>query len=134
MGTSLKLSDDLVNEARHEAAAADRSLTSQIEHWAQLGRRVESALRHEDVLALKRGDEDPLAPPTRRALLAALRRIASAGGRMELGAKLKERRTVYQDAGDGRIEQIEPDGTRAVGRFVDRRFVRDAAERSARRR
>lgn len=132
MGTSLKLSDDLVKEARQEAEASDRSLTSQIEHWARLGRSVESALRHEEILALKR--EEPLAPPTRRALLAALRTIASDRVRTELSATLKQERTVYQDAGDGRVERIERDGTRAVGRLVNRRFLPDEPERATRRR
>src|SRR5439155_24241515 len=120
MGTSLKLSNDLVDEARHEAEAADLSLTSQIEHWARLGRSVESALRHEDVLALKRTAEGRLAPRTRRALLAVLRRIASDGAPTDLSATLRKGRTVYQDAGNGRVERIERDGTRTVGRFVNR--------------
>src|SRR4051794_37747518 len=134
MGTSLKLSDDLVDEARQEAEAADRSLTSQIEHWARLGRSVETALRHEDVLALKRTGEGRLAPPTRRALLAALRRIASDGVHTDLSSALKEGRTVYQDAGNGRVERIERDGTRTAGRFVNRRFIADEPERAPRRR
>src|SRR5437763_5920977 len=134
MGTSLKLSDDIVNEARHEAEAADRSLTSQIEHWARLGRRVESVLRHDDVLALKRAGEGRLTPPARRALLAALRRIASDGVRTDLSSTLKEGRTVYQDAGNGRVERIERDGTRTAGRFVNRRFIADEPERAAGRR
>ena len=134
MGTSLKLSDDLVNEARHEAEAADRSLTSQIEHWARVGRSVESALRHEDVLTLKRTAEGRLAPPTRRALLAVLRRIASGVVRGDLSAALKEGRTVYQDAGNGRVERIERDGTRTVGRFVNRHFMADEPKAAAGRR
>ena len=133
MGTSLKLSDDLVDEARHEAEAADRSLTSQIEHWARLGRSVESALRHEDVLALKRTAE-VLAPRTRRALLTVLRRIASDGVRTDLSATLREGRTVYQDAGNGRVERIERDGTRTGGRFVNRHFMADEPKPAAGRR
>lgn len=129
MGTSLKLSDDLVREAREEAEATDRSLTSQIEHWARLGRTVESALRHEDVVALKRTSEVPLAPPTRRALLAAVRRIASEPVKNDLSAALKNGRTVYQDAGDGRIERLERDGTRTTGRFVNRQFIADEPTR-----
>jgi len=134
MSTSLKLSDDLVKDARHEADVADRSLTSQIEHWARIGRIVEKHLRHEDVLALKSAGDRVLAPPTRRALLAALQRIAVGDNLPELAARLKERRTVYQDAGDGRVERIQSDGTRTVGRFVDRRFIPDESERAARRR
>lgn len=123
-----------MKEARQEAEAADRSLTSQIEHWARLGRKVESVLRHEEVLALKRSSGGPLAPPTRRALLAALRRIAGEGIRPDLGASLKQGRTVYQDAGDDRIERIERDGRRTIGRFVGRSFVPDEPRRARRRR
>lgn len=132
MGTSLKLSDDLVDEARQEAQAADRSLTSQIEHWARLGRSVETALRHQDVLALKRTGGGPLTPPTRRALLAAVRRVASERN-TDLSARLKKGRTVYQDAGEGRVERIEHDGTRTVGRIAGRRFIPDESERARRR-
>ena len=133
MGTSLKLSDELVNEARHEAEAADRSLTSQIEHWARLGRSVENVLRHEDILDLKRGRKG-VAPPTRRDLLATLRKIASESSRKNLSARLKEGRAVYQDAGAGRVERIESDGTRTIGRFIERVFLPEDLKRATRRR
>ena len=130
----VKLSDDLVKDARQEAEAADRSLTSQIEHWARLGRKVERVLQHEEVLELKRADETPSAPPTRRAILSALRQIASEPSRAALAATLRNARTVYQDAGDSRVERIERDGTRTIGRFVNRRFTADVPERASRRR
>jgi len=57
MGMPVKLSEDLVNEARQEAKASNRSITAQIEHWAKIGSSVESAMRHDDVLALKRGGD-----------------------------------------------------------------------------
>lgn len=130
----VKLSDDLVKDARQEAKGTDRSLTSQIEHWARLGRKVERILKHEEVLDLKRGGDAPSAPPTRRGTLAALRRIASEASRDELAAKLRDGRTVYQDAGGGRVERIERDGTRTIGRLVNRRFTADEPERARRRR
>jgi ParD-like antitoxin of type II bacterial toxin-antitoxin system len=134
MGMAVKLSDDLVKEARQEAEVTDRSLTSQIEHWARLGRKVERVLQHEEILNLKRAGETPLTPPTRRAVMSALRRVASEGSRPELAATLREGRTVYQDAGDGRVERIERDGTRTVGRFVNRRFTADEPKPATRRR
>ena len=133
MGMPVKLSDDLVSDARQEAEATDRSLTAQIEHWARLGRNVEHVLRHEEILNLKRAG-DAQAPPTPRAVLAAVRRVASDGARTELAATLRKGRTVYQDAGDGRVERIEPDGTRTLGRFVNRRFAADEPQRTTRRR
>lgn len=133
MGMPVKLSDDLIKDARHEAEVTDRSLTSQIEHWARLGRKVERVLQHDDVLRLKRAGETH-APPTRRAILSALRRIASELPRTELAATLRSARTVYQDAGDSRVERIERDGTRTIGRIVNRRFIADEPKRAARRR
>ena len=129
----VKLSDDLVKDARQEADLTDRSLTSQIEHWARLGRKVERVLQHEDVLNLKRAGDSPDAPPTPRAILTLLRQIASGAPRTELAGMLRQNRTVYQDAGESRVERIERDGSRTVGRFVNRRFVADEPKRTARR-
>lgn len=134
MGMPVKLSDDLVKDARQEAEATDRSLTSQIEHWARLGRKVERVLQHADVLNLKRAGDAPSSQPTRRAILTLLRQIASGVPRTELTATLRQNRAVYQDAGESRIERIERDGTRTIGRFVNRRFVADEPKRAARRR
>lgn len=136
MGMPVKLSDDLVEQAREEAKVADRSITSQIEHWARLGRTVESLLRHEDVSALKRaaGDSEAALPPaSRKAVVAALRQIASDESRPDLASRLMDGRTVYQDDRAGRVERIDRDGSRSVGRFVDRRFVPDEPHRDPRR-
>lgn len=40
---TVKLNSRLVDEARREAALLHRSLSGQIEHWAQLGRALENA-------------------------------------------------------------------------------------------
>jgi hypothetical protein len=134
MGMPVKLSEDLVKDARQEAEATDRSLTAQIEHWVRLGRNVEHVLRHDEVLSLKRLGDAVRPLPTPRAVLAALRRIASDDARTELAATLREGRAVYQDAGDGRIERIDRDGTRTIGRLVGRRFTADESQRATRRR
>ncbi len=39
---SIKLPPDLVDDARREAAVLHRSIGGQVEHWARLGRAVES--------------------------------------------------------------------------------------------
>lgn len=129
MGMPVKLSDALVKLARMEAEAADRSITAQIEHWAKLGRSVETALRHEDALALKHagGDLHRAFPgaSTREAIHAVLHRIATTADRSDLARTLMQGRVVYQSDpdGSGAIMRIEPDGTRTVGRIEKRRFV-----------
>jgi hypothetical protein len=130
MGMPVKLSDDLVQSARLEAAATDRSITAQIEHWAKLGRAVETALRHADVLALKRSNGDLLKsfsdPSERETVHALLERIATTTDRSAVLEKLRARgKPVY--ATDPRypsmIVRIDPDGGRIPGHFVDRHFV-----------
>ena len=119
MGMPVKLSDELVRQAREEAKSADRSITAQIEHWAKLGRSVERALRHEEVSALKQagGDLDQAFPKkaTRTSVLARLRDIAR-GHEFTVPAD----RVMYQSGVDGAIERIEPGRRRITGRFVNR--------------
>jgi len=131
MGMSLKISDELLKDAREEAKATDRSITSQIEHWARLGRRVERGLRHEEVVNLKR--PAPEDNPVVQSILAKLERVIT-GDHSDLAKKLLESGPVYQGAGGGRVERILPDGTRSIGHFVDKRFVPDEPKPKTRRR
>lgn len=43
MATSVKISDNFANIAREEAQLQHRSLAGQVEHWAALGRYLESS-------------------------------------------------------------------------------------------
>ena len=54
MSQPVKLSDDLVREARLISRIAERSIAGQIEYWAQLGRAVEPLLEGAKALALRR--------------------------------------------------------------------------------
>ena len=73
----MKLSEHLVLDARLTGEVAERSIAGQIEFWASLGRAVESVLRTDRALALKkRGDVAPLS--------ACLRAVNSRAGRARL--------------------------------------------------
>ena len=136
MGMPVKLSDELVQSARDESASTDRSITGQIEHWAKIGRSVETVLRHQDVQALKGAPaKTTLRGPMRQAVQAVLQRVAAEEDRGALARRLKRGRVVYQSdpAGSGLTERIQTDGTRTLGRLVNRRFVpARPAERPAR--
>lgn len=130
MGMPVKLSDDLVISARVEAEATERSITAQIEHWAKLGRAVEAALKHVDILALKRSGGDLAKAFPRQskqaAVQALLERVASTTDRSGMVEKLRARgKPVYgtDPRFPGMVVRIEPDGTRTPGRFENRRFV-----------
>ena len=78
MGMPVKLSDELVESAREEAANTDRSITGQIEHWAKIGRSVETVLKHQEVQTLKRSPLSArLTSGARHAIQAALERVVA---------------------------------------------------------
>jgi hypothetical protein len=136
MGMPVKLSDELVASARKEAASADRSITGQIEHWARIGRSVETVLRYQDVQPLKGSPADAtLTVPARRAVQAVLERLVTERDRGALASRLKAGRVVYQSdpAGSGLTERVSPDGTRTLGRLANRHFVPAPVTRSRRR-
>ncbi len=41
-GSGVRLSSATMDEARKEAVLMDRSISSQVEHWARIGRAIES--------------------------------------------------------------------------------------------
>ena len=77
MGQPVKLSDELVLDARLTGEVSQRSIASQVEFWARLGRTAEALMRGREALALKRsGNAQPLS--------AALTAIDGAKGRARL--------------------------------------------------
>jgi hypothetical protein len=119
MSQPVKLSDDLVLDARLTGEASERSIAGQVEHWARLGRAVEAVLRTGEVIALKRrGDVRPLS--------AALTAPETPEGQARLRVHLDERPYPHFEVSPdhpGLLVKIDADGTRTVGRFVQRVFT-----------
>jgi hypothetical protein len=126
----VKLSDALVDVARAAAEDADRSLASQIEHWARLGRSVEGVLTAAVAGRVKRAGkklerEFPDAD-TREQLLQTLRLAMSASGHPHLSEALAQKHSTRygtDPALPGCIVRVDAQGRRTIGRFVNRRFV-----------
>ena len=118
MSQPVKLSDDLVLDARLTAELAERSIAGQIEFWAQLGRAMEPLLQGDQALALRRaGAAMPLSE--------CLDSVDSPAGRRRVAEYLDVRPFPHYEpaAGSpGLLVRIEADGTRTVGRFVNREF------------
>ncbi len=128
MEVPVKISDELVEAAREVAELANRSMTKQIEHWAQLGRAVEHLAPMPDLMALKAGRD---AGKTAEAQ-AALRRLATGLADTEdRAAALKVIRSPGKPTFGAvhgradRVRQVWPDGREVVGRIVDQKFVAD---------
>jgi hypothetical protein len=118
MGQPVKLSDALILDARLVGKAAERSIAGQIEFWARVGKAVEPLIRGDRALRLKeKGDAVPLSR-----LLAT---VDARAGRQRLEAHLAARPFPHFEPAPGRpglLVRIEADGTRRVGRFVNRKF------------
>jgi hypothetical protein len=117
MGQPVKLSESLVLDARLTGEVAERSIAGQIEFWAGLGRAVESVLRADTALALKkRGATMPLS--------ACLRSVNTRAGQTRLARVLAARPYPHFEpaAVPGLVVKVDKDGTRTIGRFVHREF------------
>ncbi len=118
MGQPVKLSDELVLDARLAGEAGERSIAGQIEHWAKIGRAVETHLRAAEVIRLKRrGDARPLSK--------LLSSVGGAAGRKRLAAYLGTRPFPQFEPAPGKrglVVKIDQAGKRTVGRFVNREF------------
>ena len=120
MGQPVKLSDALVKDARFCASLTERSIAGQIEFWAGLGKAIEGTMRTEEVLALKKsGSVRPLSD--------CLREVETPTGKARLKEYLGQTPFPHYEPGphgdDERLIRIDADGTRTLGRFVDRQFV-----------
>lgn len=118
MSQPVKLSTGLVLDARLIAEESERSIASQIEFWAQIGRAIEPLLRGDRVLALKRaGSVKPLAE--------LITTVEGAPGRRRLERYLASRPFPhYEPCGDdpALLVRVDEDGSRTRGRFVNRVF------------
>jgi len=117
MSQPVKLSDNLVLDARITSKIADRSIAGQIEHWARLGRAIEPFIRGDRALALKKASAD-------KSLSECLGNINTEQGRKKLDEYLASEPFPHYEPTDesGLFIQIQEDGTRTVGRFVNREF------------
>ena len=117
MSQPVKLSDNLVLDARLTGEVAERSIAGQIEFWAKLGRAVEPLLQGVQAMALGRaGAAKPLS--------ACLDTVDSPAGRRRVMEHLQSRPYPHYEPADtpGLLIRISTDGKRTLGRFVNRQF------------
>lgn len=118
MSQPVKLSDALVLDARLAGEILQRSIAGQVEFWARLGRAIEPLLDGAQALALCRAG-------AARPLSACLETVDSPEGRHRVATFLQTQPYPHYEAATGHpglLVRIEADGTRTVGRFVNREF------------
>lgn len=118
MSQPVKISDELLLDARLTAEIAERSIAGQIEFWAQLGRAIEPLLEGSRALALRRaGATVPLSE--------VLASVDTPAGRERVADYVETRPFPHYEAAPdspGLLVRVLKDGTRTIGRFVNREF------------
>jgi ParD-like antitoxin of type II bacterial toxin-antitoxin system len=99
MSHPVKISDELILDARLTAQIAERSIAGQIEFWAQLGRAIEPLLEGSRALALRQ----PGAAIPRSEQLAS---VDSAAGRQRVTCSSGFGRRVGTDSADELVHQV----------------------------
>lgn len=119
MSQPVKLSDELVLDARTVGAVAQRSIAGQVEFWARLGRSIEPVLRGDRALALQQSGSI-------RPLSEIIDSVDTGVGRERVRTYVDSRPFPHFEACPeeaGLLVKIEEDGSRTRGRFVNRVFV-----------
>jgi hypothetical protein len=122
MGQPVKLSDELVLDARLTGEVFQRSIAGQVEFWARLGRSFEDLLDGRNVRTLARTN-------SARPLSELIDTMESADGQERLAEYLESTPFPHFEQlpeDETMLIRTEANGQRSVGRFVSRQFVVDA--------
>jgi hypothetical protein len=118
MGQPVKLSDELVNEARIAGATMQRSIAGQVEFWASLGKAMEAIMNGDGIHRIRKMN-------TARSLSESLETVNQPLGRARLRAYLESRPfpRFIADPTEARVFiRQDADGTQTRGRVVGRMF------------
>jgi DNA-binding CsgD family transcriptional regulator len=124
MPLPVKLSDALVLDARLAAEVEQRSIAGQVEYWAKLGRIVDALIDGRTRGAVFQGKAT-------RPLSELVAGIETSEGRARLKAHLESESFPHFEPHPTRrgvLARIEADGSRSIGRFVNREFVAEAGD------
>ena len=119
MSQPVKISDELIGDARRIAEIAERSIAGQIEFWAQLGRAIEPLLEGSRALALRQAGS---AVPLSECLASIDSRPKGAGGSRNTLIRDHFPITILSPTRPACWLEWTPMGRAPLGRFVGREF------------
>jgi hypothetical protein len=129
MGQPVKLSDELILEARIAAAAMQRSIAGQVEFWARVGSTLEKVTSRHQTERLQQKAALPLSE-----IVATINRPAGRARLKEyLDSRPFPRFSPHPKLARTFIRE-DADGTRTIGRFQQSEFIasRSSSRRPAR--
>ena len=124
----IRLDQSLMDAAAATAHIAHRSTAEQIEFWADIGKTLDRTIGAAHLLALKTGSARIKIEPVTTGYIDPDNLLAALDANRDNGA-LTSRVTTSQvryqasQAHPGRLEQIQANGDRVIGRFVAGVFI-----------
>lgn len=123
-----RISDEIAAYAEVSAAIERRSVPKQIDHWADLGRRVEGMIDHSSLMAILQGlatvevKPAPSKPVDALYIFAELEADRRSG---KLAAKVTRASMIYEASPSrpGLLDRIDERGVRTTGHFENGKFV-----------
>jgi hypothetical protein len=119
MGQPVKLSNELILEARVAGEAMERSIAGQVEFWARLGKAVEGLLTGQQMMVMGR-------TVSSQSVVERLDTVDTPEGRRRVKDYLASEPFPHYFAHPdkkGLLIREEENGHRTVGRFVNREFI-----------
>jgi hypothetical protein len=129
MSQPVKLSDELVLEARIAAEAQERSIAGQVEYWAKVGRCVERLLDGRQIETLRKTADSPTVSEL-------LQVVDTPKGREMFQSFLESEPYPHyrpHPSRKGLLIRTEENGVETVGRFVNRHFAVEQTKTARRR-
>lgn len=124
---SIRLNSALIEAAEVQGKTLHRSAPSQIEFWAEIGRRIAPVLSHKDLLAIGQGlarirvEAEPSSRIDPDLIFAAVEQQQNSSFVSEAAVPSKFQYEVSQTL--GYIDRIDADGNRITGKMIDGQFV-----------
>lgn len=131
-----RLSNDIVAHAEASADIQNRTVPKQIEHWANLGRRVERMIDHPSLMAILQDlaivevKLAPSKPVEAQDIFAKLEADRRSG---KLTKEVTRASVIYEASPSrpGLLDRIDERGVRATGHFENGEFVLDEQNQNA---
>jgi hypothetical protein len=130
MSIPIRVSDELLEDAKQKIKMSYRSLTKQIEFWAQIGKEAEMNMTSADVAALVNGEVEikvlrkKSEPIDFDNLFGEIESDRKAGS---IKSKVIKDKVWYEESQNspGLFVRINSEGEKVLGKFVSGKFVPD---------
>lgn len=128
MSVPIRVSDELLKEAKQQTKTSLRSLTKQIEFWAQIGKEAEMNMTPADIAALANGEVEIKVIRKKSSPIDfdnVFQEIESDRKTGRLQAKVLKDKVWYEESPStpGLFFRVTNDGAKTPGKFIEGKFV-----------